>query len=359
MMKNLFGFILAGGSGERFWPQSRKNVPKQVLPIFTKNPMIYETIKRVAPLIASDKLFVITNKKIKGAIQKRGIKANMLLEPQPKNTAAAIGLGCIHALHRASDAVVVIMPSDHYIEDVSKFLKTIEGAAIFAKSRKALISIGIKPTYPAVSYGYIEMSGGFGKIKGKRIYKISRFIEKPKKDVAERLLRYKKCLWNGGIFVFKARDVLDEMNIYMPKLHEGLLRVAKYIGKKRYSTILAREFGRFENISIDYGLMEYTENGYVIQGDFGWDDVGLWSNITKFHPKDENGNVAIGRHCGHNSHDNIIFSTQEHLVATCGIKGLIIIHTDDATLVCHKNNAEDVKAIVSHIKKDASLHKYL
>jgi mannose-1-phosphate guanylyltransferase len=360
MSKKLYTVILAGGSGERFWPKSRKATPKQILPIYSKEPMLKETIRRVHPVCGASGVYVVAGRNIKKAMKRKNIKAAFIEEPCARNTAAAIGLAAAHISRASENGIIAVLPSDQYVKRQAEFLRILKASADFVRRNRAIVTIGIKPDYPSDSFGYIKISGKpFGKRPGKAFYRVGKFIEKPDRVRASRFLKNSDYVWNAGMFVFKAADFLNELKKHMPALYRGLIKIQKNIGKKGYAKVLTREFGKFRGVSVDYGLMEKTDIAYCVKADIGWDDLGLWRNIGRFNPKDKKGNVALGDFCGYDAEGNIAVSRPGHLITACGISDLVIVNTEDATLVCRKEKSSEVKQLLKILKKNKRFSRYL
>ncbi|GAI10573.1 unnamed protein product, partial [marine sediment metagenome] len=274
-------------------------------------------------------------------------KKNLLVEPMAKNTAAAIGLACITIRRVDPGAVTLVLSSDQIIKQKSGFLKAIRKACIKAEEGDCLVAIGIRPSRAAVEYGYLKIA------QSKKIYKVERFVEKPDIKKAKAYLKSKNYLWNAGIFVWKVNSIHKAIKRHLPKLYSGLQRIEKAQGKPKYKNQLAKEYSRFENISIDYGIMEKARNIYAVVGDFLLADIGSWANLSSgSYPKDADGNIIQGLSKGIDTYDSIIFSQEQHLIATLGLRDLIVVHTPDATLVCKKDKAQDIKKLTQILEKD-------
>jgi mannose-1-phosphate guanylyltransferase len=346
---DLFAVIMAGGVGSRFWPRSKEKTPKQLLNIFGEKTMIQETITRLDGVVKIENIFVITNK-----IQRSEIinqlpqlpEENVLEEPFGRNTAACIGLASIIIRTKSADAVTLILPADHIIKDLDVYHKILIQAAEFADSSKGLVTIGIKPTRPETGYGYIQMEEN--EIV-ENVHKVYTFAEKPNYATAVRFLESGDFYWNSGMFIWRVDAILNEIEKYMPELYEGLEELVPAINKTEYNTTLANIYGKLRNISIDYGIMEKSQNVYLIKGDFSWSDVGSWEEVYQLSDKDENGNAVIGNVFTEMTVDSYVFSPNK-FTSVIGVDNLIIINTDDALLVCRRDKSQDVKKIVEHLK---------
>lgn len=320
-MSSVYAVIMAGGSGERFWPKSRRRLPKQFLPIVSKKSMIEETIGRLKGLVPEDRIYIVTNK-----IQASLIKGrrNVVAEPLSRNTAPCIALSARIIQKRDPNAVMVVLPSDHHIKDISRFQDTIRAAV---KLDSVLVTLGIKPTFPHTGYGYIKR----GKRLGKGLYKVSRFTEKPDLKTAKRYVTSGKYYWNSGMFIWKVNTILEEIKRYLPDLDS-------------------------RSISIDYGVMEKTKRAVVLEAGFAWDDVGNWASLDKHKAKDKDGNILQGDVVVRDVNNSIIIS-EAPLVAGIGIRDMIVVATKDSVLICPKDRAEEVKSIVGMLKENKKYHE--
>jgi mannose-1-phosphate guanylyltransferase len=345
--------IMAGGKGERFWPRSRKSLPKQFLSLTDDGKtMIQLTIDRLKSIVNIDDVYIVTNKDYKSLVleQIEGIpEENILLEPIAKNTAPCIGLAAMHIKKKYEDAVMVVLPSDHLIKYNEIYIDTIKEAIGVAKEDKNLITIGITPSYPETGYGYINFGRDESDIKRNNVYRVKRFVEKPNLDTAKEYLASGRYLWNSGMFVWKSSTILDSFGKLMPEMYNGLEKIYETIGTEEEEVILNREFSKFQSESIDYGIMERSGNIYTIPGSFGWDDVGSWLSLERINRTNDDGNVIKGNVITINSKNSII-QAQDKLIATIGIDDLIVVDTEDALLITNKSNTQEVKKVIENLK---------
>ncbi|MFA3782043.1 mannose-1-phosphate guanylyltransferase [Melioribacteraceae bacterium 4301-Me] len=345
----IYAVIMAGGAGTRFWPRSKEKKPKQLIRIIGSNTMIQDTVYRLKGLIDEEKIFIITNKiqklKIKEQLPQINPK-NIIDEPFGKNTAACIGLAAILLESYSNDALMVVLPADHIIKDVDLFQSTIKLAVDFAYSTKKLITIGIKPTRPETGYGYIQFDD---KQLSQNIHKVLTFAEKPNFATARRFIESGDFLWNSGMFVWRVDVILNEIKTYMPDLYDGLQMVKNYIGTHEFEKVLTQVYGQLKNISIDYGILEKSDNVAVVKGDFYWNDVGSWEAVYEISEKNEDGNVIVGDVYTARTYGSYIFSPRK-FTAVIGVENLIVIDTTDALLICHRNNAQEVREVVDYLK---------
>ena len=345
--------IMAGGKGERFWPRSRKSLPKQFLNLTDDGKtMIQLTIERLKSLVSIEDTYIVTNKDYKHLIleQIKGIpEENILLEPIAKNTAPCIGLAAMHVKRKYEDAVMLVLPSDHLIKYNEIYIDTLREAIAVAQEDSNLITIGITPSYPETGYGYINFGRDEDDIKRNNVCRVKRFVEKPNLETAKEYLASGKYLWNSGMFVWKASTIIDNFEMLLPEMHDGLNKIYETIGTEDEQRILEREFENFKSESIDYGIMERADNIYTIPGSFGWDDVGSWLSLERINRTNDDGNVIKGNVITINSKRSII-QAQDKLIATIGIENLIVVDTEDALLITTKESTQEVKKVIENLK---------
>lgn len=342
--------IMAGGRGERFWPKSRKKLPKQFLSLTDDGKtMIQLTVERILPLVQMEDIYISTNKDYKPLVLEQLPEIpeeNILCEPIGRNTAPCIGLGAVHISHKYEDAIMLVLASDHLIKYNSMFLNILKDAAETAKENNNLVTIGITPDYPETGYGYIKFNP---EVSNKRTFMVDRFVEKPSLEVAKEYLATEEYLWNSGMFVWKVSSILQKIQQFMPETYQGLMKIKASIKTANEDAVLNREFHNFPSISIDYGVMEKSKDIFVVPGTFGWDDVGSWLSVERIRKSNEYGNVVNGNVITVDSRDCVIEAGKK-LIATVGIKDLIIVDTEDATLICDKESAGDIKKVLENLK---------
>jgi mannose-1-phosphate guanylyltransferase len=349
----LYAVIMAGGSGTRLWPRSRKKKPKQLLDIVSSKTMIQETVDRLSEIVDSDRVIVVVGDVYAKEIDQQLALVpteNILIEPQGKNTAPCIGLAAVHARARDKDAVMIVLPSDHLIKNTTRFRNVIKAAAGVAQKGKSLVTIGIEPEFPETGYGYVQIGNKVDSIRGEDVYKVVAFKEKPTPAVAKKFLKSGKYMWNSGMFVWKADTVLAQIKTHLPKLHKGLMKIEASLGKDTEQKVLEKVYDSIEGESIDYGVMEKAKEVMLLKGDFGWNDIGSWAAMEQLWPKDTDGNFLDADVVSIESSGNIIHSTKK-LVAVIGLKDIVIIETEDALLVCAKDRAPDVRRAVDELKE--------
>jgi mannose-1-phosphate guanylyltransferase/mannose-6-phosphate isomerase len=355
---HLYAVILAGGSGTRFWPLSRELYPKQLLKVLSNRTLIQETVRRVRPIVPVERTLVVTGvghaDSIRIQLDERdgARKENILSEPVARNTAAAIGWAAVAVRRMDPDGVLLVMPADHVIPDTVKFLRAAALAARIAQNGK-LVTFGIKPTRPETGYGYIKVASRRPLLSqgGLKALPVACFVEKPDLSTAKRYLRAGGFYWNSGIFVWRADAILDEIETALPKLGRGLKALGKALGTPNENQALERFYKGAEAISIDHGVLQRSKRAAVIPASFRWSDVGNWSSLDEVADTDRAGNVRIGRIVDIGSRDSILYG-ENRLVATIGLKDMVVVDTADATLVCPKDRAQEVKQIVARLRKD-------
>ncbi len=346
--------ILAGGQGTRFWPLSRELYPKQLLKLGDgKETLLQQTVTRLSPVVKPKDISVITNDRLKVDVKSQlgevaGGQPEIILEPVPRNTAPAVGLGAVYMEHAHPGSVMAVLPSDHLIKEKDKFHSALKKADKLAKEGY-LVVFGIKPDRPETGYGYIKT----GKPLAGGAFKVEQFVEKPDIKTAEEYAQSSRYLWNSGMFVWKAESILDEIKLHMPPLYKSLKKIWGAIGTEKEQAVLAGEFGKITPLSIDYGVMERSKKTVVVPVDFTWSDLGSWRAIEEIFPKDMDGNVIIGNAVNIGCRDTTFYA-EERLIAGIGLEGVVVVDTPDATLVCRKEEAQKVKDVVTLLKERGS-----
>ena len=341
--------IMAGGRGERFWPKSRNNRPKQFLSLTSDGEtMIQKTVKRLSPLVSAEDIFIVTNAAYADLVNDQlpdVPRENILCEPCARNTAPCIAFAAAIIQKKYGDAMMLVLPSDHLIGYENIYIKTLQTAIRTAEEGNNLVTIGITPAYPETGYGYIN----FGKEAGDA-YEVERFVEKPDLPTAKKYLASGKYLWNSGMFVWKASAIMYNMKQFMPEIHDGAVRIGDSYGTDSYEETLITEFTAFTSESVDFGIMEKASDIYTIPGSFGWDDVGSWLAVERINETDDKKNYFDGDVIAVDSERTTVCGGKR-LVAAIGTRDIVIVDTDDVLLVCSKNNTQDVKKVIAQLKE--------
>ena len=344
--------IMAGGRGERFWPKSRNNFPKQFLSLTSDGEtMIQKTVSRLLPLVAYEDIFIVTNANYVSVVKEQlpDIPVeNILAEPMAKNTAPCIGFAAMVINKKYDDAIMLVLPSDHLIKYEDMYVDTLKQAIKVAKEGKNLVTIGVTPTYPETGYGYIK----FAKHKDEQsigVYEVEKFVEKPDIDTAKEYLASRKYLWNSGMFVWKISSIMHNFDKFLPEMKGGLQRIKDAVGTDSFEQVLYDSFESFNSDSIDFAIMEKADGIYTIPGSFGWDDVGSWLALERINQTDESGNYISGDVISIDTERSIVCGGKR-LIAMVGVEDIIVVDTDDAILICSEDNTQDVKKVIENLK---------
>lgn len=360
-MATRYVVIMAGGRGERFWPQSRLARPKHLLPIVGDSALLVQTIERVLPMVPAENVLVITNREQAAAMRELCPMLpaeNIVAEPVGRDTAAAVGLALVLVRRRDPQAAFAMLPADHVIHDTVTFRADLERAFAAAERDPLLVTIGIKPTEPATGYGYIHR--GTLRPGAQSLFDVIRFVEKPTLEVAREYLATHQYLWNAGMFIWRVEVVAAAFAKHVPELWAGLLQLESALsGGRTLDAALEALYPTLKKISIDYALIEKASNVAVTPAHFDWDDVGAWPAVMHHFPADAAGNVLRGLSTVENASGNLVVSTADHFVAVLGVQDLIVVHTDDATLVCPKEKAQEIKALLKRCESVEALRRFL
>ncbi|MHA1974065.1 MAG: mannose-1-phosphate guanylyltransferase [Candidatus Hodarchaeales archaeon] len=343
--------ILAGGGGERLWPKSRKNYPKQCISLNEGKTLVQQTYNRALRIVDKSKILLSTRKDLLPIIKKQLPEVEILAEPVARDSAAGMGYVCAHLIQMGIDEPTVFMGADYHIGDVERFVDVIKTATELAKKDK-IVTIGIKPRRVETRFGYIDL-GEMIPDTDVPAYEVQSFTEKPNETLAKEYIAH-GYLWNSGMFVVKPSILYDNFRRFMPRLYEALesIRKANFDAKTAYDLFLP-----LEKISIDYGIMEQTTNLTVVKGDFEWDDIGTWDSLERILEPDENGNIVKGTFLGIESENCVVFSKKP--VVTLGVEDLVIIESTDCIFVCPKEKARNIKKVTSTLASHSELKRLL
>ncbi len=357
----IYAVILAGGSGTRFWPLSRELYPKQMLSLLGPHSLFQETLLRIREAILPEKTLIVTNERHAFDLKRQAASIasgyRFLPEPEMKNTAPAIGLAALHLRREEAEAIMVVMPSDHLVRRPAQFLELLEGATEPAH-QGFLVTFGIKPSRPETGFGYLQVAqstsipdlSGTPPDPSPPILKVERFVEKPDPKTAEGYLASGQYYWNSGIFLWRAATILEEIKTHLPNLHNELGLMEAALGTSEERGALAQAYSQIDPVSIDYGVMEKSSRVVLLEADIGWHDVGSWSALDEVCPRDDAGNIKSGNLLDRGSQDSILLAGSR-ILATVGLKDMVVVDTEDATLVCPKEHTQQVKGVAEELKK--------
>lgn len=353
----IYPVIMAGGSGTRFWPLSRRSRPKQFLALAGEAPLLAATVARLPPLAKPERTYVVCGPQHAAAARRMVPalpKENFIVEPCARNTAPCVGLAALHVAAHDRRGIIAMLPADHHIARPEAFRDAVAAAAQLADAG-SIATIGIRPSRPETGYGYLKLGPRLAaKAKGKarfQAHKVERFVEKPDVVTAARYLADGSYLWNSGIFVFRADVILEEIRRAMPVLGEQLDAIQRTIGTPAYAKTLKRIFPDCPSISIDYGVMEKSHRIAVVPAEFGWSDVGSFAALSDVRPTDPFGNVAEGDAMVFDGRNNVVLAGKGRPVAVIGLDDVIVVDAGDAVLVCRRDRAQDVRKAVEELSR--------
>ncbi|MBD3258072.1 NTP transferase domain-containing protein [candidate division GN15 bacterium] len=358
----IYGVILAGGKGERFWPLSRIDKPKQFLRLTSEKTMLEETIDRVKPLIPHENVRIVSGESmsqhIRDSLKGYG-EVKVLTEPRARNTCLAIGLAAAHLVKENPEAVMAVLSADHLIRPPEKLLRILEDAVAIASKDSRIVTIGITPTRPETGYGYIKLGNPIAFHGDSSVFEVSAFAEKPKAVVAQEYYYSRKYLWNSGMFVWRAQTILDSIRSCQAELAELIDEYSESIGTEHERTARTELYNKSISISIDYAVLENAENVAVIKADIVWDDVGSWGSLQRYKQQDADNNVMIGDVISLETYETTVYNDAEGIIATLGMSDAVVVRSGDITLVAHKTKLDKIKDLLAQLKEDESYHKYL
>jgi mannose-1-phosphate guanylyltransferase len=346
----LHAVVMAGGSGTRFWPRSRRQRPKQLLNLFGERSMLQQTVDRIAPLVPPDRVLVIT-----GADQAAAVRGqlpevpggNVVGEPCPRDTAPCVALAAARVTRRDPDGTMIVLSADHLIQPPEVFRRGVEAAVeVVDADPGVFVTFGVRPTRPETGYGYIEQAEPLGTPRGVKVFRVATFKEKPTREVAEGYLAAGRYVWNAGIFVWRARAVLDALREYQPELMARLDAIAAAIDTPDEAAALAREFPLMPRVPIDRAVMERYPKVNVLEVTYDWSDVGDWRSLAELLPRDAQGNTLQGPGRMSRSHNTLVIADDGRPVVTLGVEDLVVIQSGGVTLVARKAELDHLKALV-------------
>lgn len=356
-MQTMYALVLAGGSGTRLWPHSRSAQPKQFLSIAGERTMLQETVDRTLPIIPPERVYVATNAAYAGLVMEQlpdVPRDQILIEPSGRGTAPCIGLAALHLRRRDPDAIMAVLSADHRVEQADRFCTALAVGAEMAQ-QGALVTLGIQPTAPSTGYGYIRRGEALLQDGPHAVFRVRAFAEKPDAERARSYLASGDYFWNAGMFVWRTDRILHELAQHRPALAQQLDQIDAALGTPEQHQVLEQVWAGIENIAIDVAVMEQTRQAAVIPADLGWSDVGDWDSLAETLPKDVHGNAVVGNYIGVDTHNSLIYGNGR-VVATIGVQDLVIVDTHDAILICSRERAQDVKAMVAKLQ---NLHQHL
>jgi mannose-1-phosphate guanylyltransferase len=355
----LYAVILAGGSGTRLWPLSRKGAPKQALKLIGNRTMFQHTVDRLQPLFPLERIYVVASRAIAEVLRSQapGLPpANFILEPSGRDSAPAAGLAAVRLLKQDPDAIMAIVTADHFIAETEQFRVVLAAAAQVAATG-TIVTLGIRPTYPATGYGYVAAGEAETIIDGFRVYRAAGFREKPDLSTAIHFVEDGRYSWNSGMFIWRADRLMDEYRSQLPDLHASLVRIAERLGTADEERTLLAEWEGLGRVSIDYGIMEHAKDVAVIPAELGWSDIGSWASLLDVLDGDEKGNVLQAATVSLDTERTLIRSEcgERKLIAVIGLRDMIVVDTSDVLLVCPRSRAEQVRDIVKLLEAEDAL----
>jgi mannose-1-phosphate guanylyltransferase len=358
-MEHTYVVIMAGGGGTRLWPLSRKSRPKQMLKLFGEKTLYQMAVDRLLSMMPAEMIFVVTVEE-----QAEGLSAqapqipidHFILEPMPRGTASVVGIAATLLYEQDPDSVMIVVTADHYIGNLEQFHSVLRSACEVAMGGN-LVTLGILPTYASVGYGYIHQGRKIAEVENNPVYEVRAFVEKPSQEIAVRYFESGEYAWNSGMFIWQTKRILDEIARQMPKLSDGIAEIRSRVGQPSYSEIFKNVWYELDSETIDYGVMENASDVCVIPaGKMEWFDIGNWDRFFDLMEPDEKGNLVLCKECIHvDTEGSLIFQqyddSSEKLIAVLGMDELIIVDTDDITLICPRDKAEEVKTLVKTLSK--------
>lgn len=346
----VYGVIMAGGGGTRFWPISRQAKPKQLLNLSGKEIMVNEAADRLAKTADMNDIFIVTNKTQAAAMKEvtkgRIREDHILAEPSARNTAACIGYAAMEIIKKYGDGIMVITPSDAFIKDENEFTNILSKAVKEAESTEHLVTVGITPTFPSTGYGYIKYdTTSEGDVK-----KVQEFKEKPDLETAKVYVASGSYAWNSGMFIWKASVILKNFEKFLPEIYAAIVKIGEAMGTPSEYDVIQEVYPQIKSISVDYGIMEQSDEVMVVPGEFGWNDVASFDMLKVMHDEDAENNIVVGNCVNIDTKNSVVYSSSGRLVTTLGLDNIVVVETVDSIMVCSKDRVQDVKKIVDELK---------
>lgn len=355
---------MAGGAGTRFWPKSTKEHPKQFLSLFGDKTMLQATVDRIKPDIPADRIWIITNERYVDLVKTQLLdlpESNIIGEPVAKNTAPCVAAAAALIARQDDQATMAVLPADHLISDTQAFISVLKAGAKKAQQSNTMVTIGVQPSRPETGYGYIEIEKESGEtVDDYELKRVAQFREKPDIATARQFVFSGRFLWNSGMFIWTVSTILEQFKKHLPEVSEQIEQLKPAINTDDQTDAINTFYRACPSVSIDYGIMEKAENVFVIQGTFGWNDVGSWKALYELEDKDENKNVVKARQfVSEESTGNLIYSENGKIIALAGVENLAVVETDDAILICNLDKAQAVKQVVNQLKEKEETKKFL
>lgn len=349
---NIFPVIMVGGAGTRLWPVSRREAPKQLMRVGSEESFLRASFRRAAKVAPPENVLVVTTAVQRDMVLNElpdALPGNVIAEPEGRDTAAAVGLAAVVVYHRSPNGICVMLPADHHIGSSDEFARGVRAAARVAADHDYLVTTGVVPTYPSTAYGYIHRGEKIGEIDGIPAYRVNSFREKPNPYTAKEYLESGEYYWNSGIFSWKAQVILEEFARYLPEHYIRLQEVADVADTAEFDDVLERVYPELPKISVDFGIMEYTRRTAVVECVFSWDDVGSWTSVGRYYPKDDAGNATDGDVLLLDCRGNVIHAPEGKLLTMVGVEDMVVIDTKDALFIAPKERDQEVKEIVKRL----------
>lgn len=358
----IFGVVMAGGKGERFWPLSREIRPKQLLKIASEKTMLQDTIDRVVDFIPLPRIKIVTSDTLRDQILETIEvlnEGNLLTEPVGRSTCMAIGMAATHLYHQDKEAIMVVLSCDHHVQPRNALVELLQAGCRVAADHDYLITIGITPTRAETGYGYIEQAKKYDTYGQVSIYHINKFKEKPDRVMAQQYVWDRKHLWNSGMFIWTAKAILDALRQYQPDMAELLDDYAKTIGTSKEVDARRYVYENCEKISIDVAILERAENVLVIKGDIMWDDIGSWRALERVARPNNDNNVIHGDVVTVDTYETTIHNDSDGIITTLGVSDLVVVRSGDIVMVAHKTRADEMARILEELRDSDDYKKYL